>query len=101
MCFIARLLSAMIFFAVSLIFSLRSGVGLNSVARFAVEAAGPADSHRPLLATHKLEQILSLRIARTLINDYTLRNDNQFYQVLEQQVGTFVGGEAACEAKRQ
>lgn len=54
-------------------------------ARFAVEAVGPANAHRPLLATHKLEQILSLRSARTLMNDYTLRNDNLFYQVLEQQ----------------
>jgi hypothetical protein len=32
-----------------------------------------------------LEEILSLRVARTLTNDYTLRNDKKFYQVLEQQ----------------
>lgn len=55
-------------------------------ARFAVEAASPANAHRPLLATHKLEQVLSLRTVRTLMNDYTLRNDNVFYQVLEQQL---------------
>lgn len=55
-------------------------------ARFAVEAANSTDAHRPLLATQKLEEILSLRIERTLMNDYTLRNDNKFYQVLEQQV---------------
>ena len=54
-------------------------------ARFAVEAANPADAHRPLLAAHKLEEILSLRTTRTLTNDYTLRNENKFYQVLEQQ----------------
>lgn len=55
-------------------------------ARFAVDAASPVDAHRPLLAAHKLEQILSLRTARTLMNDYTLRNDNVFYQVLQQQL---------------
>lgn len=54
-------------------------------ARFAVEAGNPADAHRPLLAAHRLEEILSLRIERTLANDYTLRNENKFYQVLEQQ----------------
>lgn len=54
-------------------------------ARFALAPAAPADVHRPLLATHRLEQILSLRTQRTLMNDYTLRHNNVFYQVLEQQ----------------
>ena len=54
-------------------------------ARFAVSAASPIDAHRPLLATHKLEEVLSLRTPRVLTNDYTLRNENKFYQVLEQQ----------------
>ena len=54
-------------------------------ARFAVAAADLADAHRPLLATHRLEQILSFRTERTLMNDYTLRHDNTFYQVLERQ----------------
>ena len=53
--------------------------------RFSVAAAEPTDAHRPLLATHKLEQILSLRTERTLMNDYTLRDNNKFYQVLEHQ----------------
>lgn len=55
-------------------------------ARFEVEAASPVDAHRPILVTHKLKEIFSLRTARTLLNDYTLRNDNKFYQVLEQQL---------------
>lgn len=54
-------------------------------ARCAVSAAEPADAHRPLLAAHRLEQILSVRIERRLMNDYTLRLNNKFYQVLEHQ----------------
>jgi hypothetical protein len=53
--------------------------------RYAVAAADQADAHRPLLATHKLEQILSLRTERTLLNDFTLRHSNKFLQVLEHQ----------------
>lgn len=53
--------------------------------RYAVEPARPANAHRPLLATHRLEQILSLRTGRTLMNDYTLRHNNKFFQVLEHQ----------------
>lgn len=54
-------------------------------ARFAVAAASAADLHRPLLEAHRLEQILSFRTERTLMNDYTLRCDSVFYQVLERQ----------------
>jgi hypothetical protein len=54
--------------------------------RYAVTAARPEDAHRPLLATHRLERILSIRVERTLMNDYTLRHENRFFQVLEHQV---------------
>lgn len=53
--------------------------------RFAVDPAKSGDAHRPLLATQRLEQILSLRTRRTLMNDFTLRYENKFFQVLEHQ----------------
>lgn len=53
--------------------------------RYAVDPADSANAHRPLLATHRLEQILSLRTERTLMNDFTLRYENKFFQVLEHQ----------------
>jgi hypothetical protein len=54
-------------------------------ARFAVPPANTTDAHRPLLKTHRLEEILSLRTERVLGNDYTLRFQNQFFQVLPDQ----------------
>lgn len=53
--------------------------------RCAVIAAKAGDAHRPLLVAHKLEQILSQREERTLFNDFTLRYDKKFLQVLEHQ----------------
>lgn len=53
--------------------------------RYAVEPASASDAHRPLLANQRLDQILSLRVKRTLMNDFTVRNENKFYQVLEYQ----------------
>lgn len=54
-------------------------------ARFAVPPANTTDAHRPLLKTHRLEEILSVHTERTLANDYTLRFQNQFLQVLADQ----------------
>lgn len=54
-------------------------------ARFAVPPANTTDAHRPLLKTHRLEEILSVRTERILANDYTLRFQNQFFQVLPDQ----------------
>ena len=51
-------------------------------ARFTVKAANATDAHRPLLKNHHLEEILSLRTQRTLLNDLTLRFNNYFLQVL-------------------
>ena len=52
-------------------------------ARFAVEAAGASNAHRPLLKSHHLEETLSWRTDRTLLNDFTLRFKNQFFQILD------------------
>jgi len=51
-------------------------------ARCAVVPATPANAHRPLLRTHRLERILSLKTERVLLNDFTLRFQNRFFQVL-------------------
>jgi hypothetical protein len=54
-------------------------------ARFAVEPASPANAHRSLLKSHRLDEILSVRSERTLLNDFTLRFQNQFFQILPEQ----------------
>ena len=54
-------------------------------ARFAVPPANTTDAHRPLLKIHRLEEILSVRTERILANDYTLRFQNKFFQILPDQ----------------
>lgn len=52
-------------------------------ARFCVQAANASNAHRPLLKSHCLEETLSWRTDRTLLNDFTLRFKNQFFQILD------------------
>jgi len=54
-------------------------------ARCAVDPANRTDAHRPLLKSHLLEEILSLRTERTVFNDFTVRFQNKFFQVLPDQ----------------
>jgi len=54
-------------------------------ARFAVSPANTTDAHRPLLRTHRLNEILSVRMPRVLANDYTLCCQKRFFQVLADQ----------------
>jgi len=54
-------------------------------ARFAVAPENNTNAHRPLLKSHCLEETLSLRTERTVANDYTIRKDNQFFQLLAAQ----------------
>ena len=54
-------------------------------ARFAVPPANTTNAHRPLLKTHRLDEILSVRTARVLANDYTLGCQKRFFQVLADQ----------------
>ena len=54
-------------------------------ARYAVEPASSSDVHKPLLAQHDLEKILSLRTERTVYNDFTVRFKKHFLQILSQQ----------------
>ncbi len=57
-------------------------------ANYAVSPQEQANAHRPLLPTHKLEEILSLRTERTLSQDFCLRFQNRFFQVLPDQTLT-------------
>lgn len=54
-------------------------------ARCAVDPANRTDAHRPLLQSHRLEEILSLRTERTVFNDFTVRFQNRFFQILPDQ----------------
>ena len=54
-------------------------------ARFSVAPQSCVNAHRPLLKGHRLEEILSLRTERTVANDYTVRKDNKFFQLLTDQ----------------
>lgn len=53
--------------------------------RFAVEPASPTNAHRPLLADHRLDEILSRRTVRSIANDYTVSFQNRFFQLFEDQ----------------
>ncbi|MEW6687395.1 MAG: ISNCY family transposase, partial [Candidatus Edwardsbacteria bacterium] len=54
-------------------------------AKFAVAPANPLNAHRPLLKEHRLEEILSLKVERSVFNDYTVRFKNRFFQILPEQ----------------
>ena len=54
-------------------------------AAFAVAPANPTDAHRPLLQRHQLAEILSWRSDRTLLNDFTLRYEHQWFQIVRDQ----------------
>lgn len=45
--------------------------------RFTVVPRSPRDAHRPLGRDHRLEEILSVRVARTVANDHTVSWDGQ------------------------
>ncbi len=54
-------------------------------ARFAVAPENGTNVHRPLLKQHRLDETLSLRTKRTVANDFTVRQDNRFFQLLADQ----------------
>ena len=53
--------------------------------RYSVAPASTSDLHKPLLASHDLDEILSLRAERTVFNDFTVRFRNRFFQILAEQ----------------
>jgi hypothetical protein len=54
-------------------------------AKYAVEPANKHNAHRKLLPSHKLNEILSIRTERTIANDYTVRLQNKYFQLLAEQ----------------
>lgn len=54
-------------------------------ARFAVDPACNTNAHRPLLTSHRLDQILSRRITRSIANDYIVSFEKRFFQISEDQ----------------
>ncbi len=52
---------------------------------YAIEPANPTNAHRPLLPTHDLDAIPSIQTPRTVERDFTLRLQNQFFQLLPDQ----------------
>lgn len=50
--------------------------------RCTVKPASANDAHRALGSSHQLEAILSIQERRTVANDYTIRYENQTYQLL-------------------
>jgi hypothetical protein len=64
-----------------------------------VRPASPNDAHRPLEASMRLESILSFQEKRTVGNDYTLRLDNQVYQLLPPALPGQRGGRVTVEKR--
>ena len=54
--------------------------------RFAVAPRSPHNAHHPLGRDHRLEEILSVRVARTVANDHTVSWDGQRWGVAREQV---------------
>ena len=67
--------------------------------RFTVKPASPNDAHRPLQASMNLAAILSIQEKRKVANDYTIRLDNQVYQLLKPALPGQRGGQVIVEKR--
>jgi hypothetical protein len=67
---------------------------------FAVQPARPSDAHRRLERTHRLEQILSVRVARTVASDHTVVCTGQRWGVPRDHVCAGLRG-AGAEIERR
>ena len=54
-------------------------------ARYAVEPASLSDVHRPLLTSHNLDEVFSLRTERAVFLDFTVRFKSRFFQLQPKQ----------------
>ena len=54
--------------------------------RFGKMPANPQDAHRPLLVSHRLEDIFCLKTHRTVMNDFTVRFKDKLFQIAKRQV---------------
>ncbi len=68
--------------------------------QFAKPASRPKDAHRSLGASHRLESILSIQTTRVVSNDYVVRLDNRFYQLLPPVYPSQRGGRVVIEERR-
>jgi hypothetical protein len=67
--------------------------------RCTVKAASPNNAHRPLHQSMNLASILSIQDKRHVTNDYTIRLDNQVYQLLPPALGGLRGGHVTIETR--
>jgi hypothetical protein len=67
--------------------------------RFAKEAREASDAHRELGPDHNLEAILSVQEERVVSNDYTIRLNNRFYQLLPPTWPGQRGGKVVIEQR--
>ena len=67
--------------------------------RFARPPRQPADQHRPLGPGHRLEAILSVQAERVVSNDYVVRFENHFYQLLKPVYPGERGGRVVLERR--
>lgn len=68
--------------------------------RFAKATSKPTDAHRRLGASHRLESILSIQSERVVSNDYVVRFENRFYQLLPPVYPGERGGRVVVEVRR-
>ena len=67
--------------------------------RFSKPAPQPDDAHRPLGPGHDLAAILSIQEQRVVANDYTIRFQNRFYQLLKPVYPGQRGGKVVIELR--
>jgi hypothetical protein len=67
--------------------------------RFARPARLAVDQHRPLGPGHRLEAILSVQAERVVSNDYVVRFENHFYQLLQPVYPGERGGRVVLERR--
>jgi hypothetical protein len=67
--------------------------------RFARQARDGTDAHRALGPRHDLGSILSVQSERTVSNDYAVRFDNRFYQLLPPPLPGLRGGKVVIEER--
>lgn len=67
--------------------------------RFGKAALKPTDAHRRLGPCHRLESVLSLQWERVVSNDYVVRFENRFYQLLPPVYPGERGGRVVIEQR--
>ena len=67
--------------------------------RFTRAARQPADAHRRLGPGHRLEAILSVQAERVVSNDYVVRFESRFYQLLKPVYAGERGGRVVIERR--